>query len=137
MATRKTKTTQAPELADPLAAIVDELGALEAELAPIKSKISRSEFLRDMLRKAFVDRDALEEFQVKGARYIVVLGARAQIRSVSSVKAAELLGDKFPDVATVSIGAIEKAGLPFEILAACTSSHPIGPRSLRVFVRTV
>jgi hypothetical protein len=57
--------TKAPSPArlDPVLALVDELCALENELAPLKPKIARAEALRKALRAAFDASPATESFE--------------------------------------------------------------------------
>ena len=77
---------------DPLAAIVDELGALDAELKPVAPKIARRDALRKKLREAFTEKSAELEYSVSGARFEAKLGPKGWENTVNTVKLAKVIG---------------------------------------------
>jgi hypothetical protein len=116
-----------------LAAVVDEIGALEAELAPLKPKAKRLEMLRGALRLAFDARPAAESFTCEGDRFVVQLGAKAEKRTVNGGKLFKRIGAKlFLTVANVTLKALEALGP--EALD-CIDSDLSGPREITVMAK--
>ena len=82
----KSRLTKEPKT-DPVAAIVDELGALETELAPFAAKIARIETLRKALRACYADAPADQEFTAEGAEFAYLVGEKALERHITSMAA--------------------------------------------------
>lgn len=134
----KPKTTSPaadPKLAQ-LAANVDEMGALEKELAPFAPKIARVEALRKAVRAHFVDASAAQPFEAKGAKFVVQVGPKANERSIDYAKLWKLAGVAvMRKIATVTLKALE-AAVSAEIVAQVVGApEPTGSRSLKVFER--
>jgi hypothetical protein len=129
------KKPMTPAAADPLAAIVDELGDLEKELQPFKPKIARAEALRKMLRDKYREQAADQSFQVHGTKWSALLSACGNSTEILVRALFKAIGaSKFLDVATVSIKAAS-AAVPAEVLASCSSVSQTGSRSLTVVPR--
>jgi hypothetical protein len=118
----------------PLAAKADELGALKKEfaqlIAPFEFKQKRLDELTKEFREACAAGDA-EEWRICGARFDVVLTARARWRIVNVAKLAKLI--KVPallKIVNVTIAAIEAACTP-EVVAAVVTQDHTGPRTLK------
>jgi len=114
---------------DPCAAIVDEMGALDAELKPMAPKIARRDALRKTLREAFTEKSAELEYSVSGARFEAKLGAKGWENSVNVPKLAKLITAKaLLQIARVTLGSLAalKGGAP----SGCIDSTRTGPRSI-------
>jgi hypothetical protein len=119
------------ENASPLAALVDELGELDLEIAPLKSKIKRADALRLLLRNAFKSEPGDKSFSIEGAKWTLLLSACGNVSSVDAAKLASLVGaESFLAMADVSLKAL--AELPAEVIAAVVSTTQTGTRSLCV-----
>lgn len=116
---------------DPLGAMVDEAGRLEAELAPFESKISRLDSLRKSIRARFDSAPAAAPQTTEGAAYRADLGARGNVSSIDVQKLATLAGGKeVLAVADVALKTV-KASFP-AYLAAVLSYSQTGSRSLNI-----
>jgi hypothetical protein len=127
--TAKPKTS--PE--DLLAKNVDELGALERELAPLKFKIGRIDVLRKAIRAFYDGKPADELFMASGEKFAVSIGARARERTLNMPKLIKAIGARlFNSIATVSQKALE-AEVPGATIEDCSTWNLTGHRSLKVF----
>lgn len=134
MTARKSKAD--PELArrEQLASDVDELGALDKELAPFAAKIKRVEALRKTVRAAFADSPADLPCVATGQKFVIELGPRGEETAIDYVKLWKLGGVKLMrQIATVTLKALEAAAPA--ILAAITSKERTGHRSLTITER--
>lgn len=115
-----------------LAAIADELGDLERELAPLKPKITRADALRKLLREAHRDEPAGDSFTVAGERWTVQLGPKGNESVVDTSRLAELVGiGKAYEFASITLKALETCAP--DIRAAVVSTNATGTRPLHVF----
>lgn len=131
----KPAPTHSPSAADlaALAAEIDELGSLEKEFAPLRSKLARIEYLRATIRGRYASEPALATFTADGARFVSQIGAKGSVSSVNIAKLTKAIGLKaFALIASVSLKALE-----FSVDAATVSSvvsvAPTGPRSIKTF----
>lgn len=120
---------------DPRCAIVDEIGDLEAELAPLKPKQARLDLLRASLRASYDDKPAADSFQVEGNRFVVIVGGRGDQKIVNILKLFKRIRAKlFLQIASVTLKAVE--ALPPDVELECVSkSVNTGPRTLKVFAK--
>jgi hypothetical protein len=113
-----------------LAALTDELGALEQELAPWRQKFARVETLRAALRAAFASADPAKSFKSEGAEWVAFIGPMGGVSVVDRAALWKRIGThKYVDISTVSLKAIETecgAG----VVGSVVSVEPRGPRSL-------
>lgn len=119
-----------------LAAQVDELGALEAELAPLKPKLARAEALRKALRERFEGVAPEKACEARGARFIAALGPKAIERTVDVAKLVKLIGFKaVVPLAKIALNALTRLTGPPQVAAgiASTVSAATGPRPLKIF----
>jgi hypothetical protein len=124
--------TAACSLASPLRAIADELGELERELAPLKSKIARADALRKLLRGAYSCEAAGESFLVEGGRWVVQLGPKENESTVDKARLVALIGLKDAyGLATISLKALELATPA--VRAAVVTTHATGSRKIHLF----
>lgn len=135
---RKSKAgSTAPSEADKaLAAAVDELGALEAELAPLKPKLARAEALRKTLRDRFEGEPAEKDCEARGARFIAALGPKATERTVDVADLTKRIGWKaVMPLAKIALNALTRLTDPPLVNAAQASikSGATGPRPLKIF----
>jgi hypothetical protein len=125
-------TTKPATTPDPTPAWIDELGSLEKELAPLKTKIQRVEMLRKQIRTAAETGSATAEIQVSGSRYIAILGPRGNQtiinlpELVKRIKAAA-----FAKFATTTLSALQQH-VDAETVEAVTATEATGPRSLKI-----
>lgn len=112
--------------------MVDELGSLEEELRPVKSKIARVEVLRRALRAPYLDADPNTTFLSEGSRYRVLIGAAGNESVVNGLLLLKLIGaSKFTELATVSLAALQK-NCSGDIVGAVVSMAQTGSRKLEV-----
>lgn len=117
---------------DPIPAIVDELGALELELAPLKPKIARLELLKKALRANYADSPAAESFLAEGDRFAVAVGERGMESAVNNIKLFQSIGVKpFVSLAHFTLKALEGQIEPSVMLAVVTKEQT-GTRTLKV-----
>jgi hypothetical protein len=93
-ATTGTMATPAPQknsTAPAVAAIVDELGFLEKEVAPWKPKMARVELLRKSLRAHYDAELASTPHQAEGKLWVATLGAKGLSGTVNVVKLSKLI----------------------------------------------
>lgn len=115
---------------------VDELGALERELAPIQFKVARLEELRKAIRAHFENSPAAEPFEAKGEKFVVLVGPRGNQSVIDLRKVIKAVGLKaFAAFATCSLKALE-AHAP-GISSSVVTTERTGPRSLKCFERGV
>lgn len=116
-----------------LAQHVDELGALEAELAPVRVKLRRVETLRDLIRKQFEKKPAGKSFEARGRKYFATLGAcawQSEVDYNQVVKALGLAG--YAKIAKPTLKVLEET-LPPDVLARVVSYDYRGARPLKTF----
>jgi uncharacterized small protein (DUF1192 family) len=114
-------------------AIADELGALEAELEPLKAKIARVEALRKAVRALFRDSDPTAEHRIAGEQYSVLVGAATLETHVLKADLVALIGAaRYATFAQATLDAIEKH-CGGAILAAVTKKQRTGPRAVKSF----
>lgn len=117
-----------------LATDVDELGALDKELAPYAAKIARVEALRKAVRANFADAAPEKPFEAKGEQFVILVGPRARERSIDYPQLWKLAGVKLMrKIATVTFKALE-AEEP-ALVAGVTTFGLTGSRSLKIFER--
>lgn len=119
--------------ADPLAAQIDELGALEKELAPFKAKIARVEALRKAFRGLWIDVPAEKSFEQRGLAFGLTVGARGFERKVDEPGLIKAIGVKrYAAIAHVTLGAVEENVAP-ATAAGVISTAQTGPRRMSTF----
>lgn len=128
----KTPTAPLPQLA----AIADELGALEKEYAlataPFGMKLPRMKALREALQLACPAK-AEDGWTVEGLRFGVTLGPCAWKRTVNVAKLLKLIGARmFVSFASCSLTDLEKH-VGEETRAQAISKDRTGARSLRTY----
>lgn len=132
MPAKAVKSAKAPKPDPAIAATVDQIGRLEAELAPFKSKLVLVDLLRRSLRALYAEFPAGQVITAQGEEYVAILGPCSTQTIVNVARAAELLGpERFAALATLPISKIETA-LPPDKLIDVLKSAATGPRSLTV-----
>ncbi|MBV9265241.1 MAG: hypothetical protein JO061_03640 [Acidobacteriaceae bacterium] len=115
-----------------LAGLVDELGVLEAELKPFRSKIARAEALRAAIRSEFRDAAPASEHTIAGEQYAVLVGACGNVSVVDTPALIERVGmAEYTRIATVTLKALQTHFGP-GIIASVVSTVQSGPRALTV-----
>lgn len=116
----------------PLAALIDELGSLEKELAPLKVKISRADALRKQLREAHDGLPAAAETIVSGERFRVIVGPRGNQTYIDYPALLKLVKPAaFCKFATCTLDAL-RTNVAAELVEKVTRLVQGGPRSLKV-----
>jgi hypothetical protein len=114
------------------APLVDELGALEVEMAPHAQKLKRIDALRKALRGACPAKPAAQ-WTVDGNRFIAVLGPCSNQRLVDIPALVKAIGaTMYAKFATCSLKDIEEYVAP-AIVAAVVTDHASGSRPLETF----
>ena len=113
--------------------MVDELGSIENELAPLRSKIARAEYLRKTLRGAAAAGSAPDrEVQIEGERFVLHVGPAGMQTVIHTGNLFKLVGPKrFVEMAGMTLAAVEAQCTP-DIVAAVVSKTQTGPRSLKL-----
>jgi predicted secreted protein len=123
-----------PASLSPFGAIADELGALEKEMAPYAQKLARIEQLRKSLRNG-CEKAPDQEWKIEGARFIALLGPRANQSSIKFSEVVKAIGAKaYAAFATCTLKDLEANVTPV-VMAAVLSSGRTGPRTLKTFER--
>jgi hypothetical protein len=111
---------------------VDELGALEKELAPLAGKIQRVELLRKAIRERVPADPADKTFELAGERFVAYAGARGNRTVVDWPGLVRRIGaGRFATFATAPVELLKKH-VAAGHLAACLTVEQSGPRSLKV-----
>lgn len=116
-----------------LAQHIDELGSLEAELAPIRVKLRRVETLRELIRRHFEKKPAAKSFEARGKRYFATLGACAWQSEVDYKAVQKALGlAGYAAIAKPTLKALEETLAP-DVLARVVAYDYRGARPLKTF----
>lgn len=114
---------------------MDELGALERELAPLAFKIARIEPLRKAIREHFKDEPADKLFLATGEKFAVSVGARSRERVTNIPALIKAIGARaFNAIASVTVKKLE-AEVPAAIVEDVSTFALTGFRPLKVFER--
>lgn len=114
-----------------IAAQVDELGDIDQKLAPFRSLIAREIALRSALRSAYATKEASQTFEARGSRFVALIGAKGNERSINYPKLWRLGGVALMKrIATVTLKALEEHAPA--IALDVVSFAATGPRSLRL-----
>jgi hypothetical protein len=132
-------TTVKPSLSEIAAAAlssnVDELGALERDLAPFALKIARVKSLREAIRGHYDSKPGDSVFMAYGEKFCVSLGMKSREATRNIPKLIKLIGARlFNSIATVTEKAL-KAEVPCAVIDECTTYALTGFRSMKVFER--
>jgi hypothetical protein len=118
-----------------LSAEIDTLGALEKELAPFRVKFERAKILRETIRAHYDASPAAEPFTAAGAKFSILVGPRANERTINEPKLIRVIGLKlYATLAHITLKALD--GCPGAAAAGCVSSALTGSRPLKTFERT-
>ncbi len=129
------KPVSPPAAPSPLAAQIDELGAIDARLAPLRSLIAREETLRKLVRGAYADDARPGEIAVDGVTHRVVLGPRGNQTSIDiAMLVRKIKPSAFARFGVTSLAALKENVSP-EVYGAVTASDATGPRALKVFAK--
>ena len=116
-----------------LAQHIDELGALESELAPIRVKLRRVETLRELIRRHFEKKPAAKSFEARGKKYFATLGACAWQSEVDYKAVQKALGlAGYAAIAKPTLKALEETLAP-DVLARVVAYDYRGARPLKTF----
>jgi len=122
--------------ADPAALLaehVDELGALEKELVPIRPKLKRVEQLRELIRRRFESKPAGASFETRGRAYLATLGPQAFEASIDLDRLKKIIGlARYAEISRPTLKAIEESLAPDIVAKVVTHSYR-GARPLKTF----
>lgn len=118
------------------AALADELGALEKEMAPFAQKLARIDALRKALREAAKDQAAANmPWTVYGTHFLAILGPRAAERIINFPALIKRIGaGRFSRFAKCTLKDLE-ANVDPATVAAVVTTDATGSRSLKTFER--
>lgn len=117
-----------------LAALVDELGQLEAKAKAEEHNKTKNRIdeLRKQLRRTAENLGAEKISRIAGTKYTAIIGACSQVRTVNPVKLAQLITTRaLLGLVTVTLTAIED--LAPEVIAAVVEESKTGTRTIQVF----
>lgn len=122
----------------PRAAIIDELGKLDAELAAMKPKEARRKELSEQVIEWFQDEPAEKAVAASGARFTVVVSPRGNQRSILSIpKLFKRLGERtFLTNCSIALGALDNLLTKAEI-GKFVGEARTGPRKVTTAARVV
>lgn len=117
-------------------AIVDELGALDSELARLKPKIDRAKYLRDVIVSWYVDEKPEAAMLAEGTEYSAIVSAMGNKRSVISIKDVKRrLGEtEFMQHCSIGLGVLDEI-LSVEELPEFVKTERTGPRSVKTVAK--
>ena len=117
-------------------AIVDELGALDSELARLKPKIDRAKYLRDVIVSWYADEKPEAAMLAEGTEYSAVVSAMGNKRSVISIKDVKRrLGEtEFMQHCSIGLGVLDEI-LSVEELPEFVKTERCGPRSVKTVAK--
>jgi hypothetical protein len=116
-----------------LAAWVDELGRLEAELVEVRPKLRRVEVLRELIRERYAETPPATAHETRGAEYLATLGPCAYQSTIDYAAVAKALGLKaYAAIARPTLKALEETLAP-DVLARVVSYGYTGARPLKTF----
>ena len=123
-----------PALPTLAAAIVDEIGDLERELAPWKPKEARLEMLRRQARACYDALGANDTAEAQGERYVLLVGVSGIQQSVNVARLARTI--KLSKLVEIVSCTLTNLRLAFPGIATqFIDSEQTGPRSLKVVER--
>jgi hypothetical protein len=113
--------------------IVDEFGALNAELEPIRPKQRRFDCLAKTIRSWYADLPGNQSYTLEGDKFVVIISPKENKRRILDMTAVwKLLGVKrFLAFCSFSLDALEANATATEVSKLVTSDQT-GPRSLSV-----
>lgn len=122
-----------------IAALVDEYGRLDAELAPLKPKLRRMEAVAKLLRAAVPEKaKADESVMLAGGIFDVALGPREH-RTVFAPAATiyrKIGKEVFLEIASVTLKALEEHVHP-SVVAELTHKEHVGSRPIDVWPKAI
>src|SRR4051794_36477 len=126
MAKKSAKTPQTDRIA-----LIDELGALEIELAELKGKEARAKAIRELLRKEAVEFPDHMSVMFDGIRYAVQLSPKENERTIlNKWTVFEAVGlDVFVSIATIPLGKLDEA-LPHAEASGLVKKERTGSRTV-------
>lgn len=125
-------------VANPLSGLIDELGALEGELAPYAQKLARIAALRTLVRGSVASEPAESAPQLAGAEYLALLGPKGKETVIDVAHLVSLIGaEEYAKFATTSLKALLASVKNPLHLALVMRTELTGPRPLRVVRRGV
>jgi hypothetical protein len=127
-----------PKEAKERKALVDELGAIDAELALLKPKVDRAKYVRDVIAGWYVDEKPEAAMMADGTKYSAVVSAMGNKRTVISTAAVrKRLGDQeFMAHCSVGLGVLDEL-LTVAELPEFVKSERSGARTVKTIAKTV
>jgi hypothetical protein len=130
--------TARTEVSEALPGFIDELGRLEAELAPYAQKIKRAELLRRAVREATPEWPAHRPLELRGAEYEAFLGPKANETIIDYGALVSLIGaEAFATFARTTQKDLFANVSNALHLALILTTEQTGPRPLKVFPRVL
>ncbi len=122
-----------PSVSPALKAQIDELGALELELAPMRPKIKRAEALRKSVAAAFTGAPE-ESGKLDGDKFIALIGERSNQRSITSMPKlfAILKKDVFLENCSFTLGKLEEL-VPPDLQIGLIEEKRTGSRTVTTY----
>ena len=121
----------------PSAAVVDEFGRLDAELALLKPKLDRHEELRKQIAACYDDQPAEQDFQAAGDQFTAVIGPRGNRRKIIDMKKVfKAMGQAiFFKLCDLPLGKLD-ALIPEHEQKGIVQWEKSGSRTVKVVVKT-
>jgi hypothetical protein len=127
--------TPAPPNAALNGEIVDELGACDTVLAPLRSLIAREDALKRQLRTIYAADTTPGEIAVEGARFRCVLGPRGNQTGINLLALVKMIKPAaFARFATTTLEKLRKHVTP-DVYLAVTLEAATGPRGLKTYAK--
>ncbi len=118
-------------------ALVDELGQLDQEIAPLEDKKKKAEALRAKLRDLYATKPAADGFAAEGHKFLATIGVMGNERSIDSmVDVCTKVGSKaFLDNCSFTLKKLEDLLKPSDV-ALLVSTSRTGAREVKTFARS-
>ncbi len=118
------------------AALVDELGALDAQIAPLEDLAKRAAEIRAKVRALYADESADQTFTTEGKKYLCTVGVCGNERRITSMPQvfASLGASKFMAACSFTLKKLDELLAPAEV-ALLVASARTGTRPVKTFAK--
>ncbi len=118
------------------AALVDELGALDAQIAPLEDLAKRAAEIRAKVRALYAEESADLSFTSEGNKYLCTIGVCGNVRSIVSIPQvfASLGASKFLGACSFTLKKLDELIAPAEVALLVTSART-GTRPVKTFAK--
>lgn len=119
-------------------ALIDQLGELDVEIAPLETKKKQAEEIRGQLRGLRPKMKPEQAFQLEGAKFVAQIGVMGDERKISDMKAvARAVGaEAFMGHCSFTLKKLEELLQSSAKVAALVTTARTGSRTVKTFLRS-